>query len=197
MEDQDAATIRAVLDGDVDRYADLVEKYQGPAIRLAFSFLGNYEDARDVSQDAFVSAYRSLNRFRRTARFSTWLFRIIINGCKDVHRRRAHQPMVVARVGAVDEDDPDTLFVVDAADAAAGPGEQSAARELGAQLTQAIRRLPMRQRTAWLLHHVHGCSLEETAAAMNCRLGTVKAHIFRATESLRQLLQPRLTQERS
>ena len=194
MEDQDVATIRAVLDGDVDRYADLVEKYQGPAIRLAFSFLGNYEDARDVSQDAFVSAYRSLGRFRRTARFSTWLFRIIVNGCKDAHRRRARQPVVVAGVGEPD-DDPESLFMVDVADPAAGPAERSAARELGAELTRAIQGLPMRQRAAWLLHHVHGCSLEETAAVMGCRLGTVKAHIFRATESLRRSLEPRLTQE--
>ena len=196
MDDQDVATIKAVLDGDVDRYADLVEKYQGPAIRLAFSFLGNYEDARDVSQDAFVSAYRCLRQFRRTARFSTWLFRIIVNACKDAHRRRAHQPSVVARVGEPDDDDGETLFMVDVADSAADPRERSAARELGAKMTRAIQGLPMRQRAAFLLHHVHGCSLEDTAAVMSCRLGTVKAHIFRATESLRTQLGPWLTQER-
>ena len=196
MEDQDAPTIRAVLNGDVDRYAELVDKYQNPALRLAFSFLGNYEDARDVSQEAFVSAYRSLGRFRQRARFSTWLFRIIVNACKDAQRRRARQPVVVASVGEPDGD-PDNLFVVDVADGAAGPGEHSAARELGARLTQAIRMLPMRQRTAFLLHHVHGCSLEEAASVMACRVGTVKAHMFRATESLRHSLGPWLTQERA
>lgn len=196
MADDEAAIIQAVLDGAVDRYAELVVKYQQTAIRVAFSFLGNYEDARDISQEAFVSAYQALDRFGRRAKFSTWLYRILVNACKDVHRRRARQPAVVATIGAASEDGrDDSLFVVDVPDHAAGPGERSVARELGGRLTQAIRALPMQQRTAFLLHHVHGCPLKETATVMGCRVGTVKAHIFRAMESLRRQLQPWLTQE--
>ena len=196
MADDDAPIIQAVLAGDVERYAELVTKYQQPAIRLAFSFLGHYEDARDVSQEAFVSAYRALSRFNRRARFSTWLYRIIVNACKDAHRRRARQPAVVATVGAAADDGHDeSLFVVEVPDRAAGPGEHSAARELGQQATRAIRALPGRQRAAFLLRHVHDCSLEETAAVMGCRVGTVKAHLFRATASLRKQLAPWLTKE--
>ena len=197
MAEDDAETIRAVLSGDVDRYAELIDKYQGPAIRVAFSFLGNYEDARDVSQDAFVSAYRSLGRFRAAAKFSTWLYRIVINACKDAYRRRARQPMVVAGVGerSADEDGGGGLFV-DAADPSTGPGEQSANRELSRRLSAAIGELPMKQRTAFLLHHVHGLPLAEAATVMGCRVGTVKSHVFRATESLRDVLTPWLAQER-
>ena len=197
MGGRDADAIQAVLNGEADRYAELVDEYQGPAIRLAFSFLGNYEDARDVSQEAFVSAYRSLGRFRRESAFSTWLFRIVINKCKDAYKRRARQPMVAARMGTSggDDDVTESLFV-DVADPGADPSDVVANRELSQRISTAIKGLPMTQRTAFLLHHVHGLPLEETAAVMGCRIGTVKSHIFRATESLRIVLTPWLTRER-
>jgi RNA polymerase sigma-70 factor (ECF subfamily) len=189
MAGSDAEAIQAVLAGDVDRYAELVDKYQAPAIRLAFGYLGNYEDARDVSQDAFVSAYKALSRFQSRAKFSTWLYRIVVNACTDALRRRQHQPVSAIRVGVPDPGLPESLFV-DAPDPGAGPGEQLANRELGRRLTQAIGTLPMQQRSAFLLHHVHGMALEDTAEIMGCRTGTVKSHIFRATEALREQLGP-------
>ena len=195
MASDDAQIIQAVLAGEVNRYAELVDRYQGQAIRLAFSFLGNAEDAKDASQEAFVSAYRSLSRFRGEAKFSTWLFRIVINECKDVYRRRARQPAVVARVG---EPDPDAEggqgFFVDVDDPRAGPSDQLANRELSRQLTAVIQRLPGRQRTVFLLHHVHGMPLAEVAEVMRCRLGTVKSHLFRATDHLRRQLTPWLAE---
>ena len=191
----DAEIIAAVQRGDVDRFAELVDRYQHPAIRLAFSFLGNYEDARDVSQEAFINAYRCLASFRGRAKFSTWLYRIVINECKDAYKRRARQPAIAARVGIPEDPAEENLFV-DVDDPGAGPGEQLANRELGRHLTGAIGELPMTQRTAFLLHHVHGLSLAEAADVMGCRTGTVKSHIFRATESLRKRLTPWLTQER-
>lgn len=196
MADADADAIQAVLAGDIDRYAELVDRYQERAIRLAFGFVGNFEDARDVAQDAFVSAYRSLSRFRGSSRFSTWLYRIVINRCKDIHRHRARHPVVAAGVGGAGDDaDGESSLFVDAADPGPGPGDQLANRELGRRLTTAIRSLPMTQRTAFLLHHVHGVSIEEAAGIMGCRPGTVKSHLFRATASLRERLAPWLTQE--
>ncbi len=188
MDGTDAQAIQAVLDGDVDRYAKLVDAYQGPALRLAFSLLGNYEDAQDAAQEAFVSAYRSLSRFRGGAKFSTWLYRIVVNECKDVYKRRARQPRAVTGVGdRGDEGDDPILFV---SDPTASPSDQVANRELSGRLSRAIGTLSMKQRTAFLLHHVQGLSLEEAAAVMGCRVGTVKSHIFRATEALRSQLAP-------
>lgn len=196
MATSDAATIQAVLAGDVDRYAELVDQYQGPALRLAFSLLGNDEDAKDASQNAFVSAFRGLSRFRGDAKFSTWLYRIILNECKDVHKWRARQPLAMVRVGESNPDDETASLFVDVDDPHAGPSEQLANCELSGKLSAAIRALPMKQRTAFLLHHVHGLSLEETASVMRCRLGTAKSHIFRATEHLQVLLRPWVTEER-
>lgn len=196
MADADLAVIEAVLAGDVDRYAELVDKYQGPALRLAFSLLGNAEDARDASQEAFVNAYRALSRFRRGAAFSTWLYRIVVNECRDARRRRARQPAATVGLGEPGpaERDGESLFL-EVADPAAGPDEQLADRECARQLSRAIAALPLQQRTAFLLHHVHGLPLAEAAGIMGCRLGTVKAHLFRATERLQALLRPWLAKE--
>ena len=195
MAEGDDKTIRAVRSGEVDRFAELVDRYQGQAIRLAFSLLGNYEDARDASQEAFISAYRSLGRFRGGAKFSTWLYRIVVNECKDAYKRRARQPAGVLRVGTADDDADGSLFI-DVDDPGGSPSDHLANQDLSRRLTAGIRELPMTQRTAFLLHHVNGLPLHDTAEVMGCRVGTVKAHIFRATESLRKQLTPWLAQER-
>ena len=189
MAEPDADVIRTVLRGEVEHYAQLVDRYQGLAMKVAFSLIGNYEDAKDISQEAFVIAYQALNRFRGESRFSTWLYRIVINRCKDFYKHRARRPIIVASLGGSFDGTGDGLFV-DMSDPAAGPSEQSANRELSRQLSGAIGALPMKQRTAFALHHLHGLSLQEVAAVMRCRIGTVKSHVFRATERLRRHLTP-------
>jgi len=103
--------------------------------------------------------------------------------------------MVVARVGPADADETVTSFFVDVGDPSADPSEELSNRELSQRLTEAIQQLPDKQREAFILHHLHGLSLQEAATIMNCRLGTVKSHVFRATETLRQRLSPWVQQE--
>jgi len=193
MADDDAQVIRAVLDGDIDRYAALVDKYQARALRIAFSLLGNSEDARDASQEAFVSAYRSLARFRGDAQFSTWLYRIVVNACKDAYRRRARQPAAAGLGGS--SEDGEALFEI--ADASRSPQDALVQREASRRLSAAIDQLPLQQRTAFVLHHVHGLPLAAVAKVMACRVGTVKSHVFRASASLRARLNGWMTQEAS
>ena len=195
----EGAIIHAVLNGAVDRYAELVAQHQDLALRVALSLLGNYEDAKDVSQEAFVHAYRSLRRFRQGSRFSTWLYRIVVNACKDASRRRARRPQVVARVGQPDPgvDHADGLFVVEVDDPTADPSDQAANQELSHHLSQAIQELPMKQRTAFAMHHLNGLTLDEVASVMGCRVGTVKAHVFRAAARLRVRLAPWAAQEQA
>lgn len=183
----DAEVIEAILRGEVDRYAELVLRYQQAAWQLAYSFVGNWDDAKDLSQNGFVKAYRSLRRFRRRARFSTWLYRIIVNECKDFFKRNARRPRVVEAAGAADPDDP---VVFETADPAGDPSDAAASRELARRLQGAIKHLADTQRTAFVLHHLNGLSLEEVAGLMRCRVGTVKAHLFRACEHLRVQLAP-------
>jgi len=195
MVDADRQIIHAVLAGEVDRYAELVDKYQAPAMQLAFSLIGNYDDAKDASQDAFLHAYRALGRFRGQAKFSTWLFRIVVNACYDLQRRRGRQPRPARELALPSPSANGACLFVEVEDAAADPSQQAANRELGRTISHAIGALPMKQRTAFVLHHVQGLPLDDVAVVMRCRLGTVKSHIFRATQQLRRSLTPWLNQE--
>ncbi len=188
----DEEILGAVRGGEVERYGELVERYQLAACKLAYSFVGNFEDARDLAQNAFVQAYRALGRFRGGSRFSTWLYRIVANECKDFFRRKARQPaMVSLRSEADPPEEAPELFEL--ADPRQDPRQAAADRELAGRLADGLGRLPMKQRTAFLLHHLHGMSLEEVSEVMGCRLGTVKAHLFRAAHGLRGLLEPFLS----
>lgn len=186
----DAEVIAAVLRGDTERYAELVTRYQQAAWKLAYSFIGNWEDAKDVSQNGFINAYQRLRSFRRDAKFSTWLYRIIVNECKDLFKHRARRVRVVDPV-AGDDAEP---VVFDMADPAGDPSDRLASRELAKRLQQAISSLAEQQRTAFALHHLNGLSIEEIAGVMSCRSGTVKSHLFRACARLREQMAPYLNE---
>jgi len=180
--------IEAVLGGDVDRYAELVSRYQLAAWKLAYSLVGNMDDAKELSQNAFVSAYQRLGRFQQRARFSTWLYRIVVNECKDFLRQRARRPAVISMAGDPDADEP-RIFEV--ADPSRSPAELATDRELAGRLETAIRALADHQRTAFVLHHLNGLPLDQVAEVMGCRVGTVKSHVFRACERLRKTFETR------
>ena len=192
---RDAEAIQAVLRGEVDRYAELVDRHQTRALYVALGLLGNLDDARDAVQEAFVSAYRNLARFRGRAVFSTWLYRIVVNRCRDVQRQRSRHP-AAARIGTAEEAAGNAADWFEPVDAAGGPDAAAAEQELSRRLSAAVRDLPEQQRLAFLLHRLEGLSIEETATAMGCRAGTVKSHVFRAMAALRQRLEPWLKEER-
>lgn len=183
----DAEVIEAVLQGDVERYGDLVERYQFAAWKLALSFVGNAEDAKEMAQNGFVQAYRRLRQFRGESKFSTWLYRIIANECKDFFRARARRPETVPL--SIDNSEEDSI-PFEMADPGGDPRDVFASRELAIRIARALERLPMNQRTAFVLHRLNGLPLQEVSEVMGCRVGTVKAHLFRATETLRALVAP-------
>ena len=183
----DAALVRRVCAGETDAYAQLVERYQERAVRLAFGLVHHWEDARDISQDAFVKAYQRLDAFREEAAFSTWFYRIVVNACRDFQRRRRVRAWVSLDATSEEADGEDrSLFEPPSHDAL--PDAQAADRELGAALTRAIDQLPDRQRTAFILKHLEGLSIEETAGVLQCASGTVKAHLFHAAAHLQRAL---------
>ncbi len=187
----DPEVIEAVLRGELDQYAVLVDRYERAALQLAFSFVGNFEDAKEISQNGFVKAYQKLAAFRREAKFSTWLYRIVVNECKDFLRRKARRPGFVSLgQGRGEEEGEMELFEV--ADPKGDPRQLLQEKELGRRLSRAIGRLSERQKTAFCLHHVNGFSQEEVSQVMGCRLGTVKAHLARAAEALRESMEPYL-----
>ena len=189
----DPEIIEAVLQGDADRYGELVSRYQLAAWKLAYSFVDDWEEAKDLSQNGFVKAYRHLARFRGESKFSTWLYRIVVNECKDFLRRRGRRPETVPFCGSAE--DSEDHRQIDAADPRAGPREEAHQRDLSGKLSRAICMLPMKQRSVFILRHLQGLPLEEVARVMGCRIGTAKTHLFRASESLRLRMEPFLNLE--
>ncbi|HEV7126036.1 MAG TPA: sigma-70 family RNA polymerase sigma factor [Ktedonobacterales bacterium] len=177
--------------GDVPAFNCLVELHQQSAYSLALRMLGEPEAAADVTQDAFISAFRAIASFRGTS-FRAWLLRIVTNACYDYWRARGRHPST--SLDALLEPDPET-------EATAGPLPAALIEEqreperiaLRAELVEAIQaallRLPPEQRLALILSDVQGLAYEEIAQVMQTSLGTVKSRISRARGHMRDLLQ--------
>ena len=192
----DDEIIDAVLRGETNRYSELVDRYQLAVWKLSYSFVGNFEDAKEISQEGFFKGYRSLWRFRRKAKFSTWLYRIVANQCKDFLRHKSRQPLSAAPLpNSSDETDDSILFEL--ADPSGDPSDALSHRELAESIGRCLQELPMKQRTAFILRHLNGVPIEEIARIMRCRPGTVKSHLFRAVEYLRMALNRHLSNGRT
>ena len=161
----------------------LVIRHQNAAYSLALRFLRTREAAEDVTQEAFVRAWRAIDTFRGE-RFRSWLLRIVANAARDELRRRKRRPQ-----RSLDEtwDDSD-MASIDPVEPGLGPQERAEQTELRGVLERAIAELPEEWRMVVLLSDVHGMSYEEIADAVDAPLGTVKSRLSRARARLRQLL---------
>lgn len=171
---EDLATIAAIRRGDRDAFALLVRRHQQRALAVALGILHDPEDARDACQDAFLRAYRGLDRFDGTAQFSTWLHRIVVNVCIDRLRRVTPltQPIEELETLAGDDD----------------PAHSLESSRLGTQLRAALGQLADKQRTALMLRELQGLSYQEIAQAMRCSVGTVMSRLFYARRRMQALL---------
>jgi RNA polymerase sigma-70 factor (ECF subfamily) len=184
----DEALCRRIAARDDAAFDLLVARYQGRAYRLAWSLLRDAEDARDVSQDAFIRVWEAAHRFRGDARFSTWFYRILVNRCLDHKRRVRWWTRLVAR----DDDDPDTAATLVERQPAPGPdaGEQVSEAQTMTRLWDAVHRLSPQQRTAVILHAQEQLSTAEIAEVLGVAEPTVRVHLHRAVAALRRELVP-------
>jgi RNA polymerase sigma-70 factor (ECF subfamily) len=178
--------------GDADSFNQLVMRWERPIYALAYRTLGREEDARDVVQEAFLRAYRGLRGFKGEAKFSSWLYRITLNLCRDWIRRERRAPVVQVPDGA----DP-----IDLADTQAAPGdsveELVSRREMSRAVAKAMAELPEDQRTAILLKEYHGLTFQEIADMLDCPLSTVKTRLYQGLSVLRRRLERQQAEEAS
>jgi RNA polymerase sigma-70 factor (ECF subfamily) len=182
----DEALCARVAARDEGAFDQLVERYQARAYRLAWSLLRDAEDARDVSQEAFLRVYQSANRFRGDARFSTWFYRILVNLALDHRRRRRWWQSVVAH----DRDDEDVALVERQPAREPDPGERASEEQTMTRLWEAVHRLSPQQRAAVVLSVQEQLSTAEIAAVLECSEPTVRVHLHRAVQALRKTLKP-------
>lgn len=185
MEPSDEALCERVAGGDDAAFEQLVERYQQRAFRLAWSIVRDTEDARDLSQEAFVRLFQSAGSFRGQARFSTWFYRLVVNACLD-HRRK-HRGW--RRIFAREERGPEGDSVLDEQPAATiDPADVLGRDHALARVWEAAGRLSPQQRAVLVLHLQNELPMSEVAAVLGCAEATARVHLHRALAGLRAML---------
>jgi len=172
---------------DAQAFGELVRRYQRRAVSVAYRLVGNSADASDVSQDAFVRAYRNLDQLDDPTRFGPWLMRVVSNLSLNFRRSRATRSAASlddALLDGVDFQKPGHGLRISPPDADADPR----AMELDAALSRAMEQLPDQQRLALILFSVEGLPQKEVAEILECSVELVKWNVFQARKKLKELL---------
>lgn len=181
---QDELLIRRAQSGDEGAFEQLLLAHQKGVYNLCLRMAGNPDDALDLSQEAFIRAWRALGQYQFDAAFSTWLFRLTSNVCIDFLRRQKRQQHMSLTV--TDDDEPGEEFTVP--DPAPGPEEQAVHNERRQAVARAMAALPGDYRAVMQLRAVEELSYEQIAEILDIKVGTVKSRLARARTQLRKIL---------
>jgi RNA polymerase sigma-70 factor (ECF subfamily) len=184
--DPDAILMLCVKRGDRAAFAGLVEKYQQPVLNFIYRTLRDETEAEDLAQTVFLQVYKSRSRYRRTAKFSTWLFTIARNLCLNELRRRSRHPAESIEETHTDNEEQPQRQYEDKSQMA--PPEKLLHGELAQKIEEALAELPENQRSAILLCRQDELSYEEIAEVLNCSLSATKSLIHRGRETLKEKL---------
>tara|TARA_R110000782_G_scaffold235939_4_gene321999 strand:+ start:1272 stop:1850 length:579 start_codon:yes stop_codon:yes gene_type:complete len=184
----DKELIDRVKNGEKAAYDLLVLKYQQRIVNLVLRFVRNHSDALDVTQEAFIKAYRALPNFRGDSAFYTWLYRIAVNTAKNHLAVQSRRP----RSSDYDVSEIEQIEGNSALKEQATPENLLLKDELQTTVLKAIEDLPEDLKTAIMLREVEGLSYEEIASVMECPIGTVRSRIFRAREAIDEKMDPLL-----
>src|SRR4030088_2079826 len=178
----DEELVAKSIRGDADSFNELVLRWERPIYALAYRTIGREEDARDVCQETFLRAFRALPGFRGQAKFSSWLYRIALNLCRDWMGRQRRTPGVQA---------PGDMDILELA-GGGGPSESIEDLVSRHDQTRIVERvmalLPEEQRTAIVLKEYHGLTFQEIADLVGCPLSTVKTRLYQGLTVLRREL---------
>jgi len=169
--DDDLVSVARCLQGDASAFEPIVRRYERVMFAISLRLLGDFEEARDATQDAFVRAYEKLHTFDPSRKFFSWLYRIVVNECLNVRRaRRPHEPLDAAY--------PTTSVAFEAV----------AAAELHSKVQAALGQLTREYREVIVLRHFADLSYDEISEVTGVELKTVKSRLFTARERLAKLL---------
>ncbi|MBE9609820.1 RNA polymerase sigma factor RpoE [Chitinilyticum piscinae] len=188
--DADALLVERAQSGDQRAFELLVVKYQRRIARLLSRLIRDPAEIEDVTQEAFIKAYRALANFRGESAFYTWLYRIALNTAKNHLQAQGRRPSLV---GDVADEDGETLDAAALVPDYHTPETELANRQIVSTVNEAVSDLPEELRTAITLREMEGLSYEEIASMMDCPIGTVRSRIFRAREAIAARLRPLLS----
>jgi len=180
----DAELISMAQMGDTRAFDVLVKRYRGRVYLLAYHQTKSHEDALDITQEAFIRAYKALPKWQPKASWFTWVYKIARNLCIDFHRSRNRR-----RTDSLDEPE-STVPEPTTTDLMSDPGRTTQESELSGIIHEAVETLSTRQREVFVLHHYGGLQVKEVADTLDIAEGTAKIHLFRAVAKLREILGP-------
>ena len=179
----DEELVASAQKGDRRAFEELVERHKQKAYRIAFDFARDREEAKDLSQEAFLKAFTHISRFDGRSGFYTWFYRILVNVCLDYRRRAKRAPAEEYNETVERQVEPSHVPANPVA-----PDQHAIAGQLSRKIGAALDTLPAKQRMAFILKNHQGLSIREIAETMETAEGTVKVHLHRAVTALRQSL---------
>jgi len=177
----DETLVNRIKDGDLSAFEELMGRYNKQIYHLALRMTSSHEDAEDITQEVFVRAYKAIPGWKPRASIYTWLRTVTMNLCIDYHRARVRRQTQSL-------DDKDGFIANISADTSSDPLESVETNELKQKILMAADKLSSQQRKAFMLCHYGGLPLKEASEIMGCAVGTIKAHLSRATSKMRDLL---------
>lgn len=171
--DDDFSLIKRFIDGDESVFSELVKRHKEKVRNIVYLTLSNNDSVDDIAQEVFITVYRHLKNFRFESQFTTWLYRITINKCKDHLRKKNIRSIFLP----LRDDEPVFESI----------NEDTDIKHI---VGNAISTLPDKLRMPLVLKDLEGFSYQEIADTMECEIGTVKSRIFRAREALKKILKP-------
>jgi RNA polymerase sigma-70 factor, ECF subfamily len=185
----DLLLVERVQSGDREAFGLLVTKYQRKLLRLVMRLVRDPAEAEDVTQEAFVKAYRALPNFRGESAFYTWLYRIGVNSAKNWLVANGRRMPTMSEISGDDTEGIEESILLRDDET---PDRILMSRQIGETVNAAMDALPEDLRTAISLREIEGLSYEEIAQVMDCPIGTVRSRIFRAREAIAVRLRPLL-----
>lgn len=184
--------IKKCQQGDVEAFEKLILSYQKKVYTIAYRYMGRREEAEDLAQEAFIKVYRSLKTFRGDSSFSTWLYHVVTNVCRDALRKNSRK---------LEEDSLDCAVTTEKGeirreivDWSMSPALLYEQKELGEFLQSLIDQLSPEYKAVIVMREIQDMSYDEIAQAMDCSLGTVKSRLSRARKTLRDMIESSMEQ---
>jgi RNA polymerase sigma-70 factor, ECF subfamily len=173
--DDDYSIIRQFIDGDKFAFQILVKRHKEKVRNIIYITMNNSALVDDIAQDVFITVYRNLKHFRFESQFTTWLYRITVNRCKDYLRK-----MNVRKI----------FFPIEEGTEVSEYPTPVEDNDISRIVMDAISKLPVKLRTPLILKDIEGFSYQEISETLKCEMGTVKSRIFRGREKLKEILEP-------
>jgi RNA polymerase sigma-70 factor (ECF subfamily) len=183
----DETILGRIRAGDPTGFDNLVRRWERPLFAFTYRLLGREEEARDVCQETFLRVWRQAGRFRKGSRFSTWMYQIALNLCRDLGRRQRRWSKILVEAPDAREERP-LPEAAAPADAAASPEEEVARRHLRQAVRHALDRLPPPMREVLVLKQYEGLTFREIAHLLDCPESTVKSRLYEGLTRLRTQL---------